>query len=533
MSEVNLAKIIEIQKVLYELNSSNIEHVKEVIINSPYIADQHGMREITHEFCYVVQKYPIDVRLLAALLKEIDQADEKFGKLKVFLAEEIINPAREINNTSKAGPFRLLRYCYLNGLYNDTNIFDYIQRFPNSRKLNFFLLFCFLEPEIQYKSPELFGRLKQQIESLKISDKYIQNAITNFNQLPLLDLIEFGCEKNSVNYQIRYENSNDVPDDAPVPYNPFESIIRKFSNAKEYREFLQNPHKQPEKLTKAEFLEAALTNDIELVSKCIQSGIHVDAADGRGQTALINAASQGHCFMVDYLLSCGAKVNKKGSWGETCLHTAAKCGSFTTVETLLSHGSDIYCEDESRWTPFFDAIDAGALPVAVILATKGTDLNRCAREGQTPLHVAAMNDYIAIAEFLVTNGAKVDSMDDQKRTPLMVAASRGNIQIIQFLVASGAVPDTKDLNGRTALHHAANASDVSVVEALLNLGAHPNSSDSFGRTPLMVAAAANCLACVECLVFKGADVFAVDTAGKTALEYTTNEEIKEYLGSLV
>lgn len=533
MSEVNLEKIIELQKALNTLNSHNIEHAKEVILNSPYTSDIHGLRQIAHEFCYVVQKYPIDVRLLAALLRDIDQAGEKYSKLKNFLAEEIINPAKEINNHSKAGPFRLLRYCYLNGLYNDTNIFDFVQRFPNSRKLNFFLLFCFLEPEIQHKSPELFERLKQQIESLKISDKYIQNAITNFNEFPLVDVIEYGCEKNSVNYKIKFEDSSDIADNEPVPYNPFESITRKFSNAKEYREFLKNPHQIPEKLTKAVFLEAALTNDVELVSKCLAAGINIDAADSRGQTALISAASLGHCLMVDYLLSAGAKVNKKGSWGETCLHAAAKCGAFATVETLLSHGSDIYCEDESRWTPFFDAIDAGALPVAVILATKGTDLNRCAREGQTPLHVAASNDDVSIAEFLVTNGAKVDAMDDSKKTPLMVAASRGNTQVIAFLVASGAAPDTKDISGRTALHHAAAASDVAVVEALLNSGAYPNTTDTLGRTPLMVAAGVNCLACVECLVFKGADIYAVDEAGKTALEYTTNDEVKEYLGSLV
>lgn len=533
-----IGEIVKFQNSLRSLNHGNVEAVKQSIVDSVFTKSEHGIREIAHEIVFIPSVTNIDVNAVASLLVSLNKIDccEFLKKLKTYVAEEIINPSKEANNKEKSFAFNLLRKCYIAGLYNDTNIFEYVQRFPKSRKLNFFLLFSFMAPEIQRKSPELFTRLKRVVESIHVSDKTVQNYINNFDTLPLLDLIEYGCEKNSDVYKVVYGDASSVADDTVLPntpFAPFSSLHIKTAGA--LKAFLQGKQEvKEEKLTKSDMFDAALNDDVNTLIKCIDEyKINVNAVNPTGMTALHCAASLGHELCVRILVERGARINKKNDWGETCLHYAAKYGSFCTVEYLVTKGGDIFAEDSSRWTPFIDSVDSGSLPISIFLATKGSDMNRRARDGKAPLHIAASNDYLPLCEFLVMNGAAIDSKDDTQKTALHIAASEGNLNICEFLCVNSAEIDSRDLSGRTPLHYAAFYGHVDVVESLIDHGANPDSVDTCGSTPIMLAAAGGFLACVECLVYKKADIFIVDNAGKTALELAQVPEIRDYLGSLV
>jgi ankyrin repeat protein len=68
---------------------------------------------------------------------------------------------------------------------------------------------------------------------------------------------------------------------------------------------------------------------IEAVQVCLDAGVDVNAADGRGQTALYGAALQGYDEVVKFLLSRGAKVDIKDQRGFNALDAAeGKAGGF-------------------------------------------------------------------------------------------------------------------------------------------------------------------------------------------------------------
>jgi ankyrin repeat protein len=68
---------------------------------------------------------------------------------------------------------------------------------------------------------------------------------------------------------------------------------------------------------------------IEAVQVCLEAGMDVNAADGRGQTALYGAALQGYDDVVKFLIAHGAKIDIKDQRGFTALDAAeGKAGGF-------------------------------------------------------------------------------------------------------------------------------------------------------------------------------------------------------------
>jgi ankyrin repeat protein len=68
---------------------------------------------------------------------------------------------------------------------------------------------------------------------------------------------------------------------------------------------------------------------IEAIQVCLDAGVDVNAADGRGQTALYGAALQGYDEVVRFLLAHGAKTDIKDQRGFTALDAAeGRAGGF-------------------------------------------------------------------------------------------------------------------------------------------------------------------------------------------------------------
>jgi len=68
---------------------------------------------------------------------------------------------------------------------------------------------------------------------------------------------------------------------------------------------------------------------IEAIKVCLEAGVDINAADGRGQTALHGAALQGYDDVVRFLLKNGAKIDVKDNRGFTPIDAAeGRAGGF-------------------------------------------------------------------------------------------------------------------------------------------------------------------------------------------------------------
>ncbi|KAL3197162.1 hypothetical protein MRX96_014776 [Rhipicephalus microplus] len=116
---------------------------------------------------------------------------------------------------------------------------------------------------------------------------------------------------------------------------------------------------------------AAITNQIPLVRRLLETGVNPCAADERSRTALHFAACKGHLDIIKMLLEHGANPNQRDIVGNTPLHLAV-CTSHTEVIThLLKAG---------KRCPHFKQGRCRAIAEP--------DVNSLDNSGRTPLHLA-------------------------------------------------------------------------------------------------------------------------------------------------
>ena len=107
-------------------------------------------------------------------------------------------------------------------------------------------------------------------------------------------------------------------------------------------------------------------HDLPLIDALIQAGADPDfrKKDGKGETALIGAASLGAEDVGLRLLEAGARPELRGMFGETALHWAALLGEDRLVERLIA-GSDLDLKDDRyQSTPLGWAIHGWSNPPA-------------------------------------------------------------------------------------------------------------------------------------------------------------------------
>jgi hypothetical protein len=96
---------------------------------------------------------------------------------------------------------------------------------------------------------------------------------------------------------------------------------------------------------------AVSTNNLEHVTRLLESGANVNSADEQLRTALHFAASKGYSDILNTLLQNGADPNAKDMLGNTALHLAACTNHIEVVTLLLRAGTDITTLDNNGRTP--------------------------------------------------------------------------------------------------------------------------------------------------------------------------------------
>ncbi|ETS76497.1 hypothetical protein PFICI_11884 [Pestalotiopsis fici W106-1] len=160
----------------------------------------------------------------------------------------------------------------------------------------------------------------------------------------------------------------------------------------------------------------------------------IDAKDELRTSALYDAASGAHSFLVESLLARGARVDFRHdlSW-DTPLTIATKREHHSTVEVLLDQGADHDHQNADGKTPWYYALTGGKPFMVGAFLKAGVDVDRHLPTGWTPLTLAAYNGHDSVVKLLLDHGADKRRRDLCGLTPLAWAEQVGHSSVVQVL----------------------------------------------------------------------------------------------------
>ncbi|MEO6171776.1 MAG: ankyrin repeat domain-containing protein [Arenimonas sp.] len=262
------------------------------------------------------------------------------------------------------------------------------------------------------------------------------------------------------------------------------------------------------KLVPGDLPAAAMTGDLQAVSRLLELGLAIDGLDAQACTALLRAAGGGHENMVRHLLTCGADHRVAARTGATALSAAISMRHAHVVEVLLRSGADPEQSLPGGVTPLMLASALGLPEIMSQILSRGAMPNARDAQGFNALHCAAIHGFssrekhrvLAMFDMLLYADIEFDSATNNGQTPLHfllgARAEAGTscdeevlLAALERLLSEGVDLDTQDQRGMSVLHLAAMHGLSRIVNRLLREGAGRNVRDSLGRTPHELALA--------------------------------------------
>ncbi|MFH0824680.1 MAG: ankyrin repeat domain-containing protein, partial [Pseudomonadota bacterium] len=286
----------------------------------------------------------------------------------------------------------------------------------------------------------------------------------------------------------------------------------------------------------------------DVVELLVERGADVKASAEDGQTALLDAVTNGRSTIVKLLLEKGADANHRHAMGYTPLILAHLENWVDIADLLKSKGAKVQPDD------MLAMVVMGTVDEVAGLLQRGADVNaRVPKWGTTMLMHAAWAGRTDMAAFLLDRGAEVDVTSDSGQTAQSLACDHGRPKVLELLLKRGADPNRKVVDEETPLFFAVrptarelrerlwnrstdrdgSESGVSgqsqvlqrqrreCIQLLLAGGADVNIANNRGATPLMTACEWGGTEEVNLLLEKGADVTRKDHEGATALSIAT------------
>lgn len=178
-------------------------------------------------------------------------------------------------------------------------------------------------------------------------------------------------------------------------------------------------------------------------------------------------------LLVKTLGKHGISVNVQDEHGETAMHQAAREGHVKTLDILLRHGASIELVSQYQQTPLTTAIQDNQPAAALYLVRKGADIQQ-ANElmGITPLHLAVMKGMLPVVKEMINRGADVNAapknMGSEQETALTTAVLSGQLSMVKLLIEAGARTEVKPF-GRTLTEAATELGHKDVAAYLATL----------------------------------------------------------------
>ncbi|GAC1330748.1 MAG: quinoprotein dehydrogenase-associated putative ABC transporter substrate-binding protein [Steroidobacteraceae bacterium] len=216
-----------------------------------------------------------------------------------------------------------------------------------------------------------------------------------------------------------------------------------------------------------ELSNAIVADDLDRVRYLVRHGAHIDAVDGEGHPALVNAARYGFKSVATFLVEQKANPNLPDRSGWTPLMYAAWGDDPSLAAMLLGAGAKLNATDNDGVTALAIAVQNSKVHAARSLLDAGADVNApVAKGGYTPLMLASMSGSSEVVTSLIERGAKVNAANVGGVTALMIAAAGNRPSIVGLLLKSGADVHARSEDGRTALSIAQANNSEAVIKAL-------------------------------------------------------------------
>jgi quinoprotein dehydrogenase-associated probable ABC transporter substrate-binding protein len=227
-----------------------------------------------------------------------------------------------------------------------------------------------------------------------------------------------------------------------------------------------------------ELSNAIVADDIERVRYLLGHGAHINAVDGEGHPALVNASRYGFKRIATYLVEHKADPNLADRSDWTPLMYAAWDDDPDLANMLLRAGAKLDAADRDGLTPLAIAAQNGKFKALRALVDAGADVNApVAKGGYTPLMLASISGSNDVAVLLLDHGAKVNAANPGGVTALMIAAAGNRSSIVGLLLKSGADLNARSEDGRTALGIAQTNNSEAVIK-ILEEAAHSGGAQS-------------------------------------------------------
>ncbi|HTL14274.1 MAG TPA: ankyrin repeat domain-containing protein, partial [Thermomonas sp.] len=178
----------------------------------------------------------------------------------------------------------------------------------------------------------------------------------------------------------------------------------------------------------------------------LERGARTEPADGQPVLLAAAGTEEDDPAGVQLLLRHKARVDARDGRGRSALHEAAVAGHAGICAALLDAGADVHARDADGGTPLLEAARAAALPALEALLAGGADAQACDGTGANALHRACRAEVpsAALVRRLLALGVDPQGQDAEGRSAIDIAASAGRWTLVAALDPGRALPVAMD-----------------------------------------------------------------------------------------
>ncbi len=256
----------------------------------------------------------------------------------------------------------------------------------------------------------------------------------------------------------------------------------------------------------------------------LAAGLVAAAPTATTGSQLVEAARTQNAQLVRTLVSQKADINTRSGDGSTALLWLAHWNDVDSADLLLRAGADPNLANDFKMTPLSQACLNASTEFVRALLKSGANANAPIATGETPLMTCAKTGAVEAVRLLVEFGAQVNATEPtQNQTAIMWAAAERHPEVVSALIAAHADLKAASKQGFTPIHFAARIGDVESLKRLLATGVDINlqtPTGTAGYTPLLIATLRAQVETALYLLDHGADPN-VEAAGFTPLHWAS------------